>query len=228
MKRLLMPGLILAALCTQLARAADVTVLAPNQGYCSRLGEVWVVVKYQGTPTFVVDGKPYPAKITEADSVRHVKIEGIKPEGSEIRIKLGNREEVINVAGYASSGKGSEPFHTSGWKNCEGCHTYKQSECRSCHAFAGHKHADYFKCDDCHKGPGIIPADASPLCSKCHKDANIKNHKSLKHPLKSSNDPKRPGKIFDCVSCHNPHTPACLGDMKKAELQKWCRNCHSR
>lgn len=224
----ILSGVLLFLISATAGLGAESVVLAPNPGYCSRLGEVWVVVRHKGTPEVWLDGKKVPARVTEAESIRHIKVEGIRPGGSEIRIRTGDREETLKVAGYESSGKGSTPFHTSGWNNCSGCHAYKASECRSCHAFEGHKHADYLKCDDCHKGPGVIPADASPLCSKCHKDVNIKSHKAIKHPLSSSNDPHRPGKKFDCVSCHNPHTPACLGDMKKAELQKWCKNCHAR
>lgn len=227
MRRLVSTFAVILLFCVP-ALAAEVAVLTPAAGYCSRFGELWVVVKYKGTPEVWVDGAKTPVEVTEAEGVRHMKVRGIKPGGSELKIRLGDSVETLKIAGSTASGKGSASFHSTSWKNCVGCHSYEPGQCKSCHSFKTTKHSECLKCDDCHKTPGQIPSDASPLCSKCHKDVNIKSHKKLKHPLSGANDPRRPGKLFDCVSCHNPHTPACLGDLKKTELQEWCKNCHSR
>ena len=210
------------------AFGAEPVVLAPNEGYCSRLGEVWVVVRFEGTPEVYLDGAKISAPVIKAEGMRHIKVLGIKPGGSELTVRMGDKVKTLQVAGYESSGKGSKAFHRNGWGACSECHTYSPAECRSCHGFSGHKHATYLNCEDCHKGPGVIPVDATLLCSKCHKDISAKNHKNMKHPLNAPQDPRRPGKVFDCVSCHNPHTPACLDRLQKGELREWCRRCHSR
>lgn len=213
---------------TVAALAAEPVILAPNEGYCSRLGEVWVVVRSPSPPEVALDGRKVKEKVNSVGDIRHLFIEGVRPEGSELTITVEGRPRKMKVRGYESSGKPSPPFHTTSWGACSQCHEYRFDECRSCHKFKGHKHADYLKCADCHTSPGTVPTSAAPLCSNCHKEPSARTHRDLRHPLFAATDPKRPGKVFDCVSCHNPHTPKCLDGMAKAEQREWCRNCHSR
>lgn len=208
--------------------AGETVILAPNEGYCSRLGEVWVVVRAPQLPEVLVDGKKVNTPIKSVGDIRHLLITGVRPQGSEVKVSAGGTVQTLKVRGYESSGKPSKAFHTTGWSACQECHEYKFTECRSCHRFEGHKHADYLKCGDCHGAPGVVPVAAQPLCANCHKDATLKSHKKLRHPISAATDPKRPGRVFDCVSCHNPHTPRCMDGMKKSEEREWCKNCHSR
>ena len=202
-------------------------LLAPVDGYHTHSGAVWIVVRGALPREFLVDGKAVkPAPGAEADGVYHFRIEGLSPKGSNVTVRRDSWEKTVKVTGSEVSG--GKVFHNEAFAPCAECHEYNKNNCRKCHAFKGHKHADYLKCLECHKSPGVVPTATTTLCNACHKEMSEKAHRKLKHPLVASADPKRPGMAFDCVSCHNPHMPRCLDGLNQQEMREWCKSCHSR
>lgn len=202
-------------------------LLAPIEGYHSHSGSVWIVVRGTKPPEVSVDGtRVTPAGKPDLKGVGHYRLDGIKPGGSSVDISAGGKRTTLKVLG--SSAPSGKPFHNDAFGPCAECHRYSPDTCRKCHTFGGHKHAEQLKCLECHVTPGTIPVSAAARCRGCHKVEGDKSHRKLKHPLTANADPKRPGKVFECVSCHNPHMPKCLSGMEQQEMREWCKTCHSR
>lgn len=120
--------------------------------------------------------------------------------------------------------------------------------CRDCHdddavgAKARHAPVKEGKCLGCHSPHGgahaaLLLKPGPALCRECHKDIEKTPHavtgfKTGGHPLGGENsglrDPLRPGKPFDCFSCHEPHDSKLVGllrvDPEKPKV--FCQACH--
>lgn len=228
MRPLTAAALILFAL-PAFAAEAKKSVIAPVDRYHSHVGSLWVVVRENADPEIILDGKKAVAKRTIIEKgVRHYRIEGLNRLESSLSVKSGGETASLKILGVESDMKTARSFHQFGWGACSSCHSYEPDTCIECHDFDGHKHATYLKCESCHKKPGYVPVDTAPLCAQCHPEATAKFHKKLKHSLAAAADPRRPGKNFDCVSCHSPHAPKCLSGLKQGELREWCKGCHAR
>jgi predicted CXXCH cytochrome family protein len=74
------------------------------------------------------------------------------------------------------------------------------------------------------------------LCISCHAEIVSKPHVTAGfsgkgHPLRLLQNPLKPGKEFNCVSCHNPHgsdTEFLLNTSRDpANMTVYCRSCHT-
>lgn len=213
------------------AAAGEMKILAPIDGYRSWGGGVWVIVKDGGEiPTLTVDGalvglKPIPG----GEGIYHFRVENLKKEGSRLELVSAEGVQALTVYGPGSTLSGeAESFHAGDVVTCWQCHDNGNKRCGDCHTFGGHKHASKIQCDSCHDNKGRVLDDIAPACVNCHREYAGNRHPNLKHSINSANDPMRPGKKFNCVSCHDPHAPNCLGCLSKNELRKWCKECHSK
>ncbi len=92
-------------------------------------------------------------------------------------------------------------------------------------------------CSGCHNPHGsdykpLLMGELNELCIKCHQDKKDGSHiitgfTYQLHPVKGPEDPKRDGKEFSCVSCHNPHS----SDNPKlfyegSNREEMCKRCH--
>lgn len=202
-------------------------VLSPIEGYHSYSGAVWLVVRGTKPPEVTIDGaKVIPIGKPDLEGLGHYRLEGIKPEGSTITVSVNGRRTTLKVLG--SMGEAGKTFHRESFGPCSECHSYTPKDCRKCHSFCGSDHAEKLKCLECHPTPGEVPASVAGKCKECHNERVGSIHKKLKHPLSANADPKRPGRQFECVSCHNPHMPKCFHRMDQEEMRQWCKSCHSR
>jgi hypothetical protein len=214
----------------QYAVADEMRVLAPVDGYKSWSSSVWVIVENGSeVPTVRVDGAVVGQKpVSGGDGVYHFRVGDLKKDGSLLEIAHEDSVQKLTVYGPGSTLEGSDSFHTSDVVSCWQCHDNGNKSCSDCHTFGGHEHAGKIQCDSCHDEKGKVLDDIAPACVRCHRDYAGGRHPNLKHSIQSPNDPMRPGRKFDCVSCHDPHAPNCLGCLSKNELRKWCKDCHSQ
>ncbi|MBI5208408.1 MAG: sigma 54-interacting transcriptional regulator [Elusimicrobia bacterium] len=90
------------------------------------------------------------------------------------------------------------------------------------------------QCADCHNPhvsarPGMIKGRLDAICLGCH-DAGLKdNHPVARHPTSREGkaDPRRPGRPFDCASCHEPHAGT-LPKLARGEPERLCGECHQK
>ena len=219
----------LGALLSALPAGAAMEVLVPRDGYASRRGEVWVVVKWaKQTPTVTLDGRAVGG-VESQEGVYHARVEGIREEGSVIEVRAAGsfeRRKVYRLPG----GGGDVRFHEGGKiPGCGDCHSRNEKSCAGCHFFGGSGHAAKLagRCVGCHGKKPLDGAALAKACNGCHREYDLKRHPKLKHALSGGQDPNRPGKGLDCASCHDPHTPVKLSRIGPMELRKWCRDCHS-
>lgn len=139
---------------------------------------------------------------------------------------------------------------------CTACHNPHRSDseklltsvktelCFNCHDKAAfskrsvHKPANEGKCLDCHKphvsqNEALLIRKGNSLCTKCHpkvlKNAHaVAGFKRSGHPLRGRKDPNRPGKTFECLSCHVPHASdyPSLYRYKAETMFDLCNHCH--
>jgi predicted CXXCH cytochrome family protein len=126
--------------------------------------------------------------------------------------------------------------------------------CFTCHSTEDfknkyvHKPVAEGRCFDCHgvhttPYKGLVKADANEGCRKCHSGVFGGSHPSTPlppdvkvrgkggrsgHPVDKVDDPRRPGRVLSCVSCHNPHSSDWKGLFRyKAEKPAdLCQHCH--
>ncbi len=92
-------------------------------------------------------------------------------------------------------------------------------------------------CTGCHNPHGsdykpLIITKLNELCITCHQDKKDGSHiftgfTYQLHPVQGQKDPKREGKEFSCVSCHNPHSsdnPKLFYEGNNRE--EMCKRCH--
>jgi predicted CXXCH cytochrome family protein len=214
----------------QVAEAGGMSVLTPADGYKSMGKGVWVIVKDGGEiPVLKIDGADTDqAPIHGGDGIYHFRVDKLANKGTRLEVSHDQGTVALTVYGPGSKSQGHDSFHSGNLETCGECHERGNKGCRECHTFGGHKHAGKIKCESCHDEDGKVVDDIAPACVSCHRDYAGNRHPHLRHPVKSANDPMRPGKRFDCASCHDPHAPNCLSDLSKKELRKWCRGCHSQ
>ncbi|TAL15662.1 hypothetical protein EPN96_11840 [bacterium] len=203
---------------------AGVKILAPVAGYVSGSEYLWVVVESGKPPLVEVDNVKAKGSFTGEGKIRHLRVGGISPSGSVLKVD-GQKVEVSFKKG--SPYKGEPLFHDSFAKNCGECHEAEGS-CRDCHKSYGtgkHGKPDFAKkCSSCHKAGMPSSEETVKLCAGCHEKYSLSKHPKLRHPVTSKNDPSRPGRRMDCVSCHDPHGPR---DLSGGDGKEWCKECHA-
>ncbi len=144
-----------------------------------------------------------------------------------------------------------------GLGTCEACHEPHQSDnpklfvgdgtqvvCFNCHdssAFEGtsvHPPVAAGLCTECHlphagQNAFLLLRRGNLLCRKCHADIEKQPHAIMGfsqagHPLRGRKDPIRAGKVFGCLSCHNPHASDSprLFRYKADSMFDLCTYCH--
>lgn len=93
-------------------------------------------------------------------------------------------------------------------------------------------------CHDAHASDrnSFLKLPVYDLCISCHAEIPAKPHvvsgfSGNGHPLILAQDPFKPGKEFNCVSCHNPHasdTEFLLHVARdQANQKEYCKSCHT-
>ena len=202
------------------------TVLIPADDHRASGDTAWLVVEAVAPPLVSVDGRDLPPPRGEA-GVYHVRLESLRPEGSEVVVRGDGSPARLKVFGVAD-----EPhrFHETRLETCVRCHDPGESGCLECHRWEGAKHAPLLArgCTRCHQPPGWKVADVTDSCIACHDQYAGGKHPRLRHSLESPRDPLRPYRKMHCASCHDPHTPRCLSCLGRGDLRKWCLRCHSQ
>jgi predicted CXXCH cytochrome family protein len=124
------------------------------------------------------------------------------------------------------------------------------SLCKRCHEktkFDGavvHKPVQEAKCAACHNphasdSESLLAKSTSASCIECHKDIKEGSHvvagfSRKGHPLGIEGvpvpDTQRPGKFFNCVSCHEPHAGP-FGKLVRIDPKLGvavCQKCHEK
>lgn len=119
--------------------------------------------------------------------------------------------------------KGKKGLSSAPPELCFGCHDKSAFTKKDVHppVAAG----DCLSCHTPHSGPNesLLLNNVNSLCGGCHPDLSFHNH-----PLQGAKDPKRNGKTFTCVSCHNPHSSD-WGKLFRYEADssiELCAHCH--
>jgi len=206
------------------APAGALTVLAPADQARVRGDRAWLVVVSSEAPGVTLDGRR-AGRARDVAGAYHLRVEGLRAEGS--RLEVAAEGSVVTLTVYGAAGAESG-FHRSSPQACSTCHRVDASGCKECHQFEGAKHRPVLQkgCTPCHVPPDWQPQDPAPLCAVCHPDHGEGRHPRLRHPLRSARDPLRPGRSFDCASCHDPHAPQCLACLGREEMRSWCKGCH--
>lgn len=124
------------------------------------------------------------------------------------------------------------------------------SMCKRCHEKTSldgpvmHKPVQEAKCAACHDphasdNPGLLAKTLSASCVECHKEIKEGSHvvsgfNRKGHPLGIDGAPvpdtQRPGKFFNCVSCHEPHAGpfAKLVRIDPKLGMAACQKCHDK
>jgi predicted CXXCH cytochrome family protein len=217
---------LVAALIACGSATAAMDVLFPADGQRVSGSGVWLVVEAAAPPLVSVDGRRLDTAGSD-EGVYHSRLEGLRGEGSEVRVEGDTSTARLLVFGGAD-----EPtrFHDAAHDACAACHDLGASGCVACHRWEGAKHAPVLAegCSRCHRPPQWEVGDIADICGTCHNRHANGKHPRLRHPLESPRDPLRPRRKMDCASCHDPHTPTCLGCLGRGELRKWCLRCHSK
>jgi hypothetical protein len=199
-------------------------ILHPGEGSARGGTSGWLVVRAPAPPRVTVDGRPAGDPRSEGDA-HHWRLQGLRPEGSRVAVGLGGQEQHLTVRGRSAS---PVRFHADPPPACAECHTLAPGGCTGCHRWPGGKHEPVLAegCVRCHDPPEWRPREVPAACAACHPAHAGGKHPRLRHPLTSPRDPLRPGRPMECVSCHDPHGPRCLGCLSRGELREWCKECH--
>lgn len=116
---------------------------------------------------------------------------------------------------------------------CYNCHDKSEFSKKSVHKPV--KEGQCLKCHKTHVGrnENLLIRKGIILCRKCHSMVLKEPHavagfKRAGHPLRGRKDPNRPGKTFECLSCHLPHTSEwpMLYRYKAEVMFDLCVHCH--
>lgn len=140
--------------------------------------------------------------------------------------------------------------------SCTGCHNPHRSDnaklliaaggevCFNCHDKAAfskkvtHEPVKSGNCVGCHKphvsqNESLLLRKGNSLCTRCHLKVRREPHavagfNRAGHPLRGRKDPNRPGKTFECLSCHMPHASdsVLLFRYKADTMFDICVHCH--
>ena len=122
---------------------------------------------------------------------------------------------------------------------CGDCHSDKLADFRKNKFVHGPVAAGLcLVCHDPHASNEVAQLNmpVNQLCLNCHEGVDTKVHvlrgisSGKSHPLSGEVDPSTPGRMFTCVSCHDPH-----GGMSEklfvrgvADRMALCRVCHKK
>lgn len=211
------------------AARPELEILSPAQGFRANGGAVWLVVKASVAPQVKLDGRPVFGTRPPARRVYHVRLEGLRPEGSKVDLRVG-RIAVGLVLYGSKDGVKDHRFHLAPPRACDDCHPAGAGNCGGCHRRMGGAHgfSPSEGCPKCHQAGGAVSAPVPALCFPCHPGYAKGGHAKLRHPVSSPKDPRHPERPFDCSSCHEPHAPEPLGRQSPEERKAWCKSCHRR
>jgi predicted CXXCH cytochrome family protein len=202
------------------------TILWPAPGFGAPKGAVWLVVRAPTRPRALLDGRLVAAPAEVGEGVYHVRVAGVRPGGARLEVEAGTRRAAVAVTGEA----GAVLFHARPPEACASCHDLGPGGCGECHRWAGARHptSQPRECGRCHAAGQGTPRVVPPLCQGCHPKHSASRHPKLRHPVSAAQDPARPGRPFDCASCHDPHAPAALGRIDAEAKKRWCKGCHRK
>ncbi len=95
------------------------------------------------------------------------------------------------------------------------------------------------KCLSCHvphasDNEGLVVRKGNILCRRCHPRTEREPHavtglRTAGHPVRGKEDPKRKGKTFECLSCHQAHASEWvrLYRYKANSWEELCIYCHT-
>jgi predicted CXXCH cytochrome family protein len=207
----------------------DLSVLVPRDGFRSPGSHAWVVVRAGTAPRVTLDGGPLAGPTQAEEGVYHLRVGPLRPAGSRLEVEAAGKRAVLTL--YGAAGAGAMRFHAAPAKSCSSCHEAGPKGCGECHRWPGalHAPAQQRQCGSCHDPLRPQPAEVASLCRPCHpKYTGAGRHPGLRHPVSAPQDPARPGRRFDCTSCHDPHAPLSLGRLTVEQRQRWCKGCHRR
>lgn len=219
-------ALALVALLPAAAPAGQGTkaasILWPPPGYGAPKGSAWLVVRASAPPRTRLDGRPVGPPSRAEDGVYHIRLVGVRAQGSRVEVEAVGKRLALTLGG------GEALFHARPPEACASCHDLGARGCGECHRWDGARHPPSRpgECARCHAGSRSTPRDVAPLCAGCHPKHAGARHPKLRHPISAPQDPARPGRPFDCASCHDPHAPVRLDALSAEERKLWCRGCH--
>jgi predicted CXXCH cytochrome family protein len=124
---------------------------------------------------------------------------------------------------------------------CYTCHDQKGFKGEIAHKPMGR--GACLKCHDAHSAEhqGMLTAEPVDLCLECHAEVKDQPHvltsfRRTGHPLGNENpsspieDPLRPGRHFNCASCHDPHKGERpnLIRFDTTQAMGFCQRCHKK
>ena len=224
MRRRLLGAVLAAALAAAGAsRAGNVRILAPADGARVPAKGVWLVVEAPRAPSVTLDGRDVPVGPSD-DGVHHARIGPVSAEGSRVEVAIPGERVILRLLGKVGDAPG---FHGAAPPRCWACHDRGPDGCAECHGWGQGSHGPVLArgCVGCHRAPDWAVPDPEGVCTGCHQAYEGK-HRRVRHPLRGSRDPSRPGRALTCVSCHDPHEPRCLSCLGRPALRDWCRRCH--
>jgi predicted CXXCH cytochrome family protein len=144
----------------------------------------------------------------------------------------------VSTVPHMSKGKVAKGLSAEAPALCNNCHESKLFQGKLVHApvAAG-------MCTGCHNPHasdyvGLLAKEPAALCLDCHPDVKKTPHvvagfTSGSHPLgdakkaKEVADPLRPGKIFYCAACHEPHRSELPRLNRFTKGTSSCQKCHN-
>jgi predicted CXXCH cytochrome family protein len=115
--------------------------------------------------------------------------------------------------------------HENSWENKKYQHgPTAAGSCTTCHNPHASNNANFLR------------LSTEDLCVTCHEDVLSRPHILTSfsvnggHPVRKYSDPFKPGRRFNCVSCHNPHagnSPIFLNGYESSmDMHHFCLTCH--
>ena len=179
------------------------------------------------------------------------------PHGSaETRLLRAPRPEVCYDCHDKAMFFGPNVHEPVGLGTCEACHDPHKSNkekllkntdkavCFNCHAEEAftktniHAPVAGGDCMVCHlphasQNSTLLVRKGTLLCRECHSEVEKRPHAIMGftaggHPLRGRKDPLRSGKVFSCLSCHNPHSSdwPTLFRYQSSNMFELCIHCH--
>jgi predicted CXXCH cytochrome family protein len=119
---------------------------------------------------------------------------------------------------------------------CFGCHSDTEFTRKNVHYPVAEG-----MCTECHRPHAsqsdyLLTRRGNILCRKCHAEVEKSPHAvsvflpTAGHPVFGRRDPNRRGKVFDCLSCHVPHSSDSVSLFRypASSVFDLCRYCHKQ